>query len=95
MTQHLRRVGVVQAAKMSGMLCFFIGAVIAGIMFLVSMVIPMSAWSGSAGMMGFGIGALVVLPVFYAVIGFVGGAIYAWLYNLVAGWVGGLELDIE
>ena len=93
MTQHLRRVGVLQAAKMSGMLCFFLGVVIAGIMFLVSMAMPSSSWSGMAGAMGMGM--LIFLPVIYAVIAFVFGAVYAWLYNLVAGWVGGLELDLE
>jgi hypothetical protein len=38
--------------------------------------------------------AVIATPVFYAVAGFVGGAIMAFLYNLVAGWVGGIELDL-
>ena len=33
-------------------------------------------------------------PVFYGIIGFVMGALFAVVYNLVAGWVGGLELGV-
>ena len=35
------------------------------------------------------------MPVLYAVFGLIGGAIGAALYNLVAGWVGGLEVELE
>ena len=31
----------------------------------------------------------------YAIIGGISGAIDAWLYNIVAGWVGGLEIDLS
>ena len=34
----------------------------------------------------------VVLPIMYAFFGFIGGFIAAAIYNLVAGWTGGLEL---
>ena len=33
----------------------------------------------------------VVLPIVFAVIGFIGGAVMAALYNLVAGWTGGIQ----
>ena len=31
----------------------------------------------------------------YGVIGVIGGAIGAALYNLVAGWIGGIEVEME
>lgn len=42
---------------------------------------------------GAGIGAFaaIILPVIYAVIGFIAGVITAWVYNLVAKWTGGIE----
>ena len=44
---------------------------------------------------GFGAAAIVVLPIFYGVIGAIGGLVTAFLYNLVAGVVGGIEIDVE
>ena len=44
---------------------------------------------------GMGLGAIVLFPVCYGVIGGIGAAIGAAIYNLVAGWVGGLEVDIS
>ena len=35
------------------------------------------------------------LPVLYAVSGLMLAVVGAWLYNLVAGWVGGIELELE
>ena len=37
----------------------------------------------------------IFLPLAYAVMGFVLGALGAWLYNLVAKWLGGIEFQIE
>jgi len=45
--------------------------------------------------MMFGVGAIVFLPIFYGVIGAVGGAICAALYNVFAGMIGGVELNLE
>ena len=41
----------------------------------------------------FGIGAVLFLPIMYGVAGFVFGVITALLYNLVAAWVGGIEVE--
>jgi uncharacterized oligopeptide transporter (OPT) family protein len=38
---------------------------------------------------------IIVLPVFYVVFGFIFTAIAAWVYNLVAGWTGGIEFETE
>ena len=48
---------------------------------------------GFAGLM-FGMGAIVIFPIFYGVIGFVGGVLSALLYNLVAGVTGGIEVEL-
>jgi hypothetical protein len=43
----------------------------------------------------FGIGAVIFLPIFYGCVGAVGALVTAWLYNLVAGFVGGIEIRTE
>jgi hypothetical protein len=42
-----------------------------------------------------GVGAIFILPIFYGGIGFIGMLIAAWLYNVIAGFVGGIELDVQ
>jgi hypothetical protein len=41
-----------------------------------------------------GVGAIVPFPLFYGCVGFVFTLIGAWLCNVVAGMVGGIELDV-
>ncbi|HVZ20875.1 MAG TPA: hypothetical protein VG871_07430 [Vicinamibacterales bacterium] len=43
----------------------------------------------------FGVGAVIFLPIFYGLIGLVSGALTAALYNLFAGMVGGIEIDVQ
>jgi hypothetical protein len=51
----------------------------------------MPAWAG----MVFGVGGIIILPIFYAIAGMIGGAIWSALYNLLASIVGGIELTLE
>jgi hypothetical protein len=44
---------------------------------------------------GLGIGFAVLLPVLYGLAGFIFTAIGCLLYNLVAGMVGGIEVEID
>ena len=42
-----------------------------------------------------GAGAIIVFPICYGLIGFVGTLIVAALYNVLANMVGGIEMDVE
>ena len=47
-------------------------------------------------MFGIGMGLfMVIMPFMYAFMGFVFGVLGAWVYNLLAGWMGGFEFDFE
>jgi hypothetical protein len=55
--------------------------------------------SGGAGALAFsGVGFIFVYLiglVFYAVIGGIVGALYAWVYNITVRYTGGLEVDVS
>ena len=46
-------------------------------------------------MPSFGIGMVIAFPLIYACFGFIFGIIAAWLYNVVAGWTGGIEVEMQ
>jgi hypothetical protein len=49
---------------------------------------------GNSALQGmFGVGAIVLLPIFYGVLGFLGTLIMALLFNFAAGVTGGIEVD--
>ena len=55
----------------------------------------MPAARGGAAVGGFGILAVFIFPIIYAVIGFIAGALGAVIYNFAAGFMGGIELELE
>jgi hypothetical protein len=98
----IRRVGVMSAAKVGGALYAAIGLLIGCVFAAISLIgAGFIANSGNHGDMPpwfasmFGVAAIVVAPIFYGVMGLIGAAVGAWVYNLIAGLTGGLELDVQ
>lgn len=101
----LRRVGVLSCGKVLGALYALLGLIIGGIYALLALLFAVIGVStaqetGDAlagGVFGvlFGVGAIILFPILYGVLGFVGGVIAAFLYNLISRFVGGIELDLE
>jgi hypothetical protein len=94
----VKSVGVISVAKMLGCLYALIGILIGAIFSLVALAAP--AARGPAGAPGFpnllfGVGAIIAIPIFYGVLGFIGGLISGGLYNLLAGMIGGIELELS
>lgn len=99
---NLRRIGVMSAAKLAGVMYAIIGLIVGLVVALISMIgagiaanapheAGVPSWIGPL----FGVGAIVLLPILYGVLGFVMGAITAAIYNFVAGISGGLQLEFE
>lgn len=95
MMHRVQRVGVAQFAKVLGVLYLFMGVCFAALFYLFSVAMPSA--TGPMPMLGIGsgIGIVIVIPLIYAFFGVLFGALFAWFYNMVAGWVGGIELDLE
>jgi hypothetical protein len=93
----VRRIGPGSAFKVGLVLYGIMGLLIGIIFAAVSMLGGALAPPAETGMfrMFFGAGAIVLLPICYGVIGGISGALGAVIYNLGAGWVGGLEVDIS
>jgi hypothetical protein len=93
----IRRIGVLSAAKLYAAISFAMGLIF-GVFVALGSLLGMSFGDPDTpaiiGMM-FGVGAVVLLPLFYGAMGFVFGAIGAALYNLFAGLVGGLEVETQ
>jgi len=99
----IKQIGVMSAAKIEGLMGVAFGLV-AGVFFTIvgtgaSYMMGNyygNGWGGR-GMMsgGFGIFAIIIMPIMYGVFGFIAGAIVAWIYNIIAGWIGGLEIEME
>jgi hypothetical protein len=91
----IKRIGVLKLAIFQSAMMAAFGLFAALIVMLFgAMIGSMGNHAGAFGMIG-GIAALIILPIMYGVIGFIAGAIGAALYNLVAGIVGGIEIDVE
>jgi len=89
----VKSVGAFSFAKIMGTLYVIIGLVFGLLFSLVAVAGFGTSGSGMGAM--FGIGAVILLPVVYGCIGFVATLIGAWLYNLAAGIVGGVELETD
>lgn len=42
-----------------------------------------------------GLVLMILMPIIYAVGGFIGGLIMGGMYNLVSKWIGGIEVKVE
>ena len=93
----IRRVGPLSVAKIAGTLYAVIGLIIGGVVSLVAIVGGFGANTGNSSMIGamIGTGSIIMFPIFYGCLGFVGSLIVAAIYNVLAGAVGGVEVDLQ
>lgn len=87
MPQQIRRFGIGQTAKVIGVLYALMGLVFAPIFLVSAMFAPKET--------GLGTGFALALPILYGVCGFIFTAIGCAIYNVVAGWVGGVEVELD
>lgn len=81
MKKQIRRIAPFHAAKFTAVLYALLS-------FPIVVLLALSGDSQMSGMM------ILLFPVMYLIGGFVFTLLFTWLYNLVAGWVGGIELTL-
>ena len=92
----IKRIDPMAAAKLLGAMYALLGLIF-GLFMAMLAVFGMAAGGGDNVMRGAitGLGSLIALPVIYGILGFIGGAIGALIYNLVAGMVGGIVFEVD
>ena len=91
----INRVGPLSCAKITGTLYAVLGLIIGACFSLFALAGFASDRTGAMFGALMGVGAMIVLPIFYGVMGFITTLIGAWLYNVAAGIVGGVEIDVR
>ena len=96
----VKRVGALSLAKVVSLIYALLGLFFGALFSLITMAGAMSDSSefgefGALAGLAFGIGAVVFLPIFYGVLGFIFSLLMAGLYNLIAGVIGGVEIDVS
>jgi hypothetical protein len=84
---RLTRFGIHRTALIVAIIYFVLALVFVPILYLASRNAP----NGSP----FPTIVLIIGPICYGIFGYVFSAIGCWLYNLIASWVGGIELTLE
>jgi hypothetical protein len=99
MRKVVRRIGVVSIGKIAGLLYASLGLIIGAFVALASMLgglagLSQGEGSGLRGMF-LGVGAIIIAPILYGTLGAIMAMIMSAIYNLVAGFVGGVELEVD
>lgn len=85
---RIKKITPLQAGKMLAAIYALFSVIIVPIMFLAFLFAPPG--SGAIPLI-----MVIVMPLIYIVMGFIGGIIGAFIYNLVAGWIGGIEIEYD
>ncbi len=96
----IKRVGALSLAKVAAVLYAGIGLLIGGLISLLALTglpggLAASDAGGAAFGALFGVGAIILLPIFYGIVGFIGTLIAALLFNVAARITGGVEIEIQ
>ena len=101
---RIRKLGVLSVAKMYAVMMLVISLLIAipyGLFIIIFSLIGAGSAGGDAALMlggggiVMGLGIMIGMPIMYALMGFVFGALGALIYNVFAGMVGGIEIEVE
>src|SRR5262249_13385377 len=100
-TRRIKRISPLQAGKMCCALYGCLGLIALPFLLLAGALGAFAQQAhGSQGAPAAIIGGMfcamaILVPIFYAIMGFLIGVIGAAIYNLLAAWIGGIEVGVE
>src|SRR5690606_18111797 len=101
---RIRKLGILSVAKIQAVMMFVLSLLIAipyGLIIILYSLFGAGMVGGDAalaiggGGVVLGIVVMIAIPIMYGLIGFVAGALSALVYNIFAGMVGGIEMEVE
>ncbi|HJX70701.1 MAG TPA: DUF3566 domain-containing protein [Bacteroidales bacterium] len=92
--KEIKRMDVLSVGKIYALTMAIIGFIAGIIIALIGGAITTFDRPGMWGA-GLGIASIIILPIVYAIFGFLLGIIGAALYNLIAKWVGGIKIELK
>lgn len=98
---RIKRVRIGSAAKVIGLLFALIGLIFGEVAALLATRLQINLPHLTDEIMGIpmhsalGLASLVVIPLVYGILGVILGMLLAIMYNLTAGWFGGIEIEYE
>ena len=90
----IRTIRVFSAAKVNALLYGILGLLIAPFLVLGPGLAMIGGEKRTAGFGGV-IAVAAIAPIIYAVIGFIAGAVIAFIYNAISHSVGGIEVELD
>jgi len=94
-TRRIKRIAPLQLGKMLAILYGIMGLIFIPFFLVMSAFASQMPSPQRVGFLALGAGFALFVPVIYAAMGFVFGALGALIYNVVAKWVGGIEVEVE
>ena len=91
----VKRIGPMSLARISGILYALVGFMIGCVFSIVSVTGGLRQQAEDpTGAAIFGAAAVFVLPIVYGFLGFISSLLGAAIYNALAGFIGGIEIEI-
>jgi len=86
--KEIKKIGILSLAKIQTTLMFVVGLLFILITVITNALMPITqrvaiTWQ------------ILLIPVIYAIIGFIMGVLIAWVYNIFAANFGGVEIDLK
>jgi cyanate permease len=89
---RLKSVNAMSAGKVSGLLYAALAVLFIPFFLIVALLAPKADNQPSTVVF---VMLAIIAPFLYGAMGFLFGAGSAWVYNLAAGWIGGIEIQLE